>query len=444
MSSLQRGNRREEGLDEAVDAVRRNARGLAEPADLDPIVEAAADRSYVLIGEASHGTSEFYRWRARLTARLIRETDVAFVGVEGDWTDCFAVNRHVRGYDDAPDETREVLHEFDRWPTWMWANWEVAEFVEWLREHNDGRDLGDQTGFYGIDVYNLFESMDAVVDYLEGVDLEGAERARDAYHCFEPYGEDAREYARETRLVPENCEAEVLDVLTDVRERARSYDADGPEAEFDAEQNALVAKNAEAYYRAMVSADEESWNVRDEHMMETVDRLLDRPEIDGTAVVWAHNTHVGDARATDMVDRGRLNVGQLARERHGADDVLLVGFGTHHGSVVAGDAWDAPMEEMTVPRAQDTSYEDVFDRAGVGDSYLLFDDVDDPEPLARERGHRAIGVVYHPKRELGNYVPTDLPERYDAYLHVQESSALHPMHMEPYRTEAPDTFPWGV
>ena len=444
MSTFQRSSRRSEGVSAAIEAVRDNARSLAEPADLDRLVEAAADASYVLIGEASHGTSEFYRWRAQLTARLIRERDVAFVGVEGDWTDCFEINRHVRHHDDAPAETRAVLDSFDRWPTWMWANWEVLEFLQWLREYNADRSREEQVGFYGLDVYSLYESMRAVLDYLEEVDPASAEKARDAYQCFEPYGEDAHEYARSTRLVPEGCEEEVIDVLTDLRRDVPRYDDGTAESEFNAEQNALVVKNAEDYYRAMATGSDESWNVRDQHMVDTLDRLLDRSDLDGTAVVWAHNTHVGDARATDMADRGKTNVGQITRERHGGDDVLLVGFGTHRGSVIAGEAWDAPMEEMTVPRAKDTSHEDVFHRADVGDSYLVFDDIEDGSPLATERGHRAIGVVYHPKREFGNYVPTVLPERYDAFVHVDETSALHPLHMERHRKEPPETYPWGV
>ncbi|MFC6824189.1 erythromycin esterase family protein [Halopelagius fulvigenes] len=441
--SLGRGERRAEGMDAAVEAVRRNARDLSDPSDLDRLVEAASDASVVMIGEASHGTSEFYRWRARLTARLIRETNVSFVGVEGDWTDCYDVNRHVRHRPDASDDTMAVLGKFDRWPTWMWANWEVTEFLRWLREYNEGRARSEMVGFYGLDVYSLTESMEAVLDYLEDVDPEAAERAKDAYQCFEPYGEDAREYGRSTRIVPGDCEDEVIEVLADLRRNAPEYDGDDDESVFAAEQNALVAKNAEEYYRSMARGNSSSWNVRDEHMMETLDRLLNRDDTEGTAVVWAHNTHVGDARATDMTDRGAVNIGQLARERYGEDEVHLVGFGTHRGSVIAGRAWDAPMERMSVPEARDTSYGDVFNRAGVNDSYLLFDEFD-ASALETSRGQRAIGVVYHPDRELGNYVPTVLPERYDSFVHVEETSALHPLHLEPHRETPPETFPWGV
>ncbi|WP_436924693.1 erythromycin esterase family protein [Halosimplex amylolyticum] len=443
MSPRNRAPQRTEGLDAAVEAVERTARPLEE--GLDRIVETAGDASYVLIGEASHGTSEFYRRRAELTAELIRETDVAFVGVEGDWTTCFAVNRHVRCDPDTPEDTQTVLEGFDRWPTWMWANWEVLEFLGWLREYNAERPPEDRVGFYGLDVYSLYESMAAVVDYLDDLDPELADRARDAYHCFEPYGEDAREYARSTRIAPEDCEDEVVSVLTDlVDELPRpetGVDA-VDESAFDAVQNAFVAKNAERYYRELAKGGSASWNVRDRHMTDTLDRLCDRDDTEGVAVVWAHNTHVGDARATDMADRGEVNVGQLARERHG-DDVHLVGMGTHRGSVIAGRSWGATPERMEVPAATNASYGDVFHRAGVGDAALVFDDAD-ASGLEPERGHRAIGVVYHPERELGNYVPTVLPERYDSFLHVEESRALHPLATRSDPREAPDTYPWGV
>ena len=444
MSSFNRARRRPEDVNGAAETVGSNARPLSESADLDRLVEAASDASYVLVGEASHGTSEFYRWRARLTARLIEEANVAFVGVEGDWTDCYGVNRYVRHRGSDGDDARSVLDAYDRWPTWMWANWEVLEFVEWLRERNAARPPESRVGFYGLDVYGLYESMAAVIDYLSDRDPEMAARVRDAYQCFEPYGDDAREYARSTRLIPEDCREEVIDVLTDLRRGVSGRDDGTAESEFDAEQNALVVRNAEEYYRSMAEGGVAAWNVRDRHMTDTVDRLMERPAVDGTAVVWAHNTHVGDARATDMADRGEVNVGQLVRERHGADDVLLVGFGTHGGSVIAGESWGAPMERMTVPPSRETSYGDVFHRADVGDAYLTFDDVDDGSPLDAERGHRAIGVVYHPERELGNYVPTVLPERYDSFVHLEETSTLHPLHLEPYAASPPETYPWGV
>jgi len=426
-------------VDAAIQAVNEHARPL-DDAQLDRLVDRFRDRQVICIGEASHGTSEFYRVRARLTAKLLHECENAFVAVEGDWTDCYEVNRFVRGLSDHED-TLAVLSEFDRWPTWMWANWEVQAFVEWLRGENAGRDRDSQLGFYGMDVYSLFESMEAVVDYLEANYPEAADRARTAYHCFEPYGEDARAYARSTRVVPETCEDEVVSVLAEVRRNRPTYDADHDEAHFNAEQNALVAANAEEYYRAMVRGNVSSWNVRDEHMVETLARLRDHHD-DATAIVWAHNTHVGDARATDMASRGEVNVGQLVREEYGPDDVALIGLGTHRGAVVAGESWGAPMRQMRVPPAREGSYEHVLRRADPTDCLLVSDDVRETA-LDDVRGHRAIGVVYHPERELGNYVPTALPERYDAFLFLDQTGALHPFDVDADEREVPEAYPWG-
>ncbi|MGZ0746293.1 erythromycin esterase family protein [Haloparvum sp. AD34] len=436
------------GVEAAIDDVEASSRVVSGPGELDDLVRYLGDSTFVLFGEASHGTSEFYRWRAELTARLIAEYDFDFVAVEGDWTSCYAVNRYLKGLPGAADSAREVLESFDRWPTWMWANWEIDGFLEWLASYNQepaGAEVGGHdVGFYGLDVYGLFESMHAVVDYLEEIDPDAADMAREAYRCFEPYGEDAREYGRSTRMVPKSCESEVVDVLTALRESAPTYETGAPDDYFAAEQNALVARNAEEYYRSLASGHQDSWNVRDTHMADTLDRLVEHHGGDAKAIVWAHNTHVGDARATDMAERDRLNIGQLVRERNPAADVDLVGFGTHRGSVIAGDEWGAEMEELRVPEAKAGSYEDVFHRAGAENRLLYTDDVADGGGLAEPRGHRAIGVVYRPALESGNYVPTDLRERYDVYLHVDETQALHPLDLHPDRTAVPELYPTGL
>jgi erythromycin esterase-like protein len=243
-------------------------------------------------------------------------------------------------------------------------------------------------------------------------------------------------------MVPENCEDEVINLLLEMQQRANRYDGD-PEAGFNAEQNALVIKNAEKYYRAMVRTDSGSWNVRDLHMMETLDRLAHFHGADAKAIVWAHNTHVGDARYTDMARAGMLNIGQLAREQFWREGVVLVGFGSHRGSVIAGTSWGAPMERMNVPEGRPGSWEDILHRAG-GDQLLIFEE-DPSDEMQKVRGHRAIGVVYHPEFEShGNYVPTVLPKRYDAFLYIDETQALHPLHIEPQEINPPDLYPWGV
>jgi erythromycin esterase-like protein len=302
-------------------------------------------------------------------------------------------------------------------------------------------------GFYGLDVYSLWESLYEVMRYLRRTDGAALAAARRAARCFEPYGEDAHDYARATRLVPESCEQEVIDLLRAVRGRAPAHPGDDREGRFVAEQNALVLANAETYYRTMVRGRAESWNVRDRHMAETLDRLLAHHGPGAKAVVWEHNTHVGDARFTDMADDGMVNLGQLARERYGEGDAVLVGFGTHSGTVIAGAEWEAPTERMRVPAARPDSWEDVLHRAGAGDSLLVFDAAARAdEALAEWRGHRAVGVVYDPDIErYGNYVPAVLPRRYDALLFLDRTRALRPLHVPPREEgEVPETYPTGV
>ena len=428
--------------------ITKRARPLSDPSDLEPLIERIGNARYVLLGEATHGTSEFYQWRAALSRRLIQEHGFSFIAVEGDWPDCYRVNRYVKSYTDSGDSARDVLHAFDRWPTWMWANREVAELAEWLRDHN--RRLGEarQAGFYGLDVYSLWDSMHAVVEYLESVDPELARAARAAYRCFEPYGEDAQEYARATALVPTTCEREALAVLGALRDKAPEYRGDGRDTFFNAEQNALVARNAELYYRTMVRGGPTSWNVRDTHMVETLERLMSHHGPNAKAIVWEHNTHIGDARFTDMARSGMFNVGQLVRQQHDADDVVIVGFGTHRGTVIAADEWGAPMRRMRVPPAREGSFEDALHGARQGDAMLLFDGTDDGgiAGLTEPIGHRAIGVVYDARNEhWGNYVPTIVPRRYDAFLYIEESAGVDAFHMPVLVDgEPPETYPSGV
>jgi erythromycin esterase len=424
-----------------IDTVRALTRPLRTPRDLNPLMDRIGDATCVLFGEATHGTSEFYTWRAEATKRLIEEKGFSFVAVEGDWPDCSRVNRFVKG--EAGDAAEDVLREFARWPTWMWANREVAEFAEWLWAHNSNRPADRKAGFYGLDVYSLWDSLYQVMGYLRKTDGEALAAARRVVRCFEPYGEDEHAYARATRLVPESCEDEVVGLLRDLRRQAKP--ADGRDARFEAEQNALVLKNAEAYYRAMVRSRAESWNVRDRHMAETLDRLFVHHGAQAKAVVWEHNTHIGDARFTDMADDGEVNVGQLARERYGEENVVLVGFGTHSGTVVAGAEWDAPWERMRVPDGRPGSWEDVLHRVDATDKLFVFD-ADDAGGLSEWRGHRAIGVVYDPALErYGNYVPTILPRRYDAFLYIDQTRALRPLHVTVREFgEVPETYPTGV
>ena len=382
----------------------------------------------------------FYLWRSRITRRLIAEKGFSFVGVEGDWPDCYRINRYVRGYDNARGSAKEVFGGFERWPTWMWANWEVIAFCEWLKTYNDARER--KAGFYGLDMYSLWESLEVILGYLEKADPEAFEAAKRAFACFEPYGENDQAYAWSTaRLVPASCESEVIDLLVETRKHAAENPSD-TEAAFDAEQNALVAVKAEEYYRSMMYGGADSWNLRDSHMMETLNRLMEHIGDGGKAIVWAHNTHVGDARATDMASAGMFNIGQLVRERY-PGETFLIGFGGFHGNVIAGNSWGATMRRMNIPEALSGSWEDIFHRADARNRLLLLDRVKSIDAFLRRRGHRAIGVVYHPYAEQGNYVSTALPERYDAFLFFDETEALHPLHIEAGEKQ-PETYPWGL
>ena len=429
-------------------ALKSLAQPLADSADLDRLLDRIGDSRFVLLGEASHGTSEFYTWRAELTKRLIAEKGFTIIGVEGDWPDCYRVNRYVKWRPDSGVNAEAVLHAFDRWPTWMWANREVAAFAEWLRDFNAQRGDPAKAGFYGLDVYSLWDSMREVISYLNRVDPSAVPTAKRAYNCFEPFAEDEQAYARATALVPTSCEEEAVAVLAKLRAKAASYVEDGKEGFFNAEQNALIARNAERYYRAMVRGGPSSWNVRDHHMVETLERLIAHHGPTCKAVVWEHNTHVGDARFTDMAQSGMVNVGQLVRQQRGQDGVVIVGFGTHRGTVIAATEWGEPMERMRVPPAQPGSFEDILERSTVGDSLIIFEDREDGgvPGLDQPIGHRAIGVVYDPDHERwGNYVPTIVPGRYDAFIYIEESRALDPLHM-PVRIDgdAPETYPTGM
>ncbi|HEV7331372.1 MAG TPA: erythromycin esterase family protein [Flavisolibacter sp.] len=415
---------------------------LNSAADLDELLDDIGERPVVMLGEASHGTHEYYTWRTAISKRLIAEKGFNFIAVEGDWPDCYKINRYVKGYKDAGDSINEVLMNFDRWPTWMWANWEVAALAEWLREYNSTRPMPQRVGFYGLDVYSLWDSMYAMMDYLQEEDPQAAQSVKQAIQCFEPFEENEQAYARYS-LTEHSCREKVLAMLKEIRNKAHHLDGDR-EAGFNTEQNALIAVNAEKYYRAMMSFDNESWNVRDTHMMETLDRLLTFHGGGSKGIVWEHNTHIGDARATDMKRAGMVNIGQLAREQYGINQVYLVGFGSYQGTVIAGEEWGAPMQVMDVPPAREGSVEHVLHRESEQNRYLLFNTEDIRQQYDEPIRHRAIGVVYNPHRErYGNYVPSVMANRYDAFVYLDQTTALHPLHLKPHSEKTPDTYPFS-
>lgn len=415
---------------------------LNSTADLDFLVEDIGDRSVVMLGEASHGTHEYYTWRTAISKRLIEEKGFNFIAVEGDWPDCYKINRFIKGYKDAGDSVKDVLLNFDRWPTWMWANWEVAALAEWLKGYNQSLSHDKKIGFYGLDVYSLWDSMYAIMDYLEKEDPQTAQTVKKAIQCFEPFQENEQQYARYS-LTEHSCRDKVLALLREIRTKSRFLDGD-PEAGFNTEQNAIIAVNAEKYYTAMMSFDNESWNVRDRHMMETLDRLLKFHGEGAKGIVWEHNTHIGDARATDMKRAGMVNIGQLAREEYGINDVYLVGFGTYKGTVIAGDEWGAPMKVMDVPEAREGSIEHNLHKESDENRYLLFNTEDIRQKYSQSIKHRAIGVVYNPERErYGNYVPSVMANRYDAFIYLDETTALYPLHLKSHPGKMPDTYPFN-
>jgi erythromycin esterase-like protein len=425
---------------------------LQKSSDLHPLFEDTGKDNirYVLLGEASHGTSEFYSWRTDITKRLISEQKFSFIAVEGDWPDCYNVNRYVKGMSKSEGNDRngstayDVLFAFNRWPTWMWANKEIVDLIEWLRKYNEKLPEEQRVGFYGLDVYSLWESMESVIKYLKRVDPDAIKTAIEAYRCFEPYGRSVEDYARAAAFVPDSCEDEVIDMLIDLRSKAGQYKTDGlgrREEYFNAEQNAIVAKNAELYYRKMIQGGTATWNIRDTHMMNTLKRLMDfyDGKYDGRSnnsinnnndsstsksIVWAHNTHIGDARQTDMADAKMINIGQLVREHASEKNAILVGFGTYKGSVIAAKEWGEKMEKMNVPPAIEGSWDDLIHKRTNGSNSILMFRGDDKQrnkaeellaldsedgirvdnDIKRKKSQRAIGVVYNPKYErYGNY-----------------------------------------
>jgi erythromycin esterase-like protein len=438
-----------------IDVTRRAARPLTgDRTDFVELIDLVGGARFVMIGEASHGTHEFYETRAEITKRLIEEKGFLAVAAEADWPDAYRVNRYVKGIDDLTGaEAIDALAGFKRFPTWMWRNDVILDFVGWLRERNDDLPANaPKAGFYGMDLYSLNASIDAVITYLEKVDPDAARRARARYACFDHYGEDTQAYGYATSLgLAPSCENEVIRELMELRQRAADYAArDGRLASdefFFAEQNALVARDAEQYYREMFRGRVSSWNLRDRHMAATLEALANHFEGQGQTariVVWAHNSHVGDARATEVGQAGELTVGQLMRERYG-QAAMSIGFTTHTGTVTAASEWDTPAERKHVRPAMRGSYELLFHDAGIPRFYLpLRDGGDALTALRKPLLERAIGVIYLPETErMSHYFYARLPDQFDAVIHLDETRAVQPLERTVLwqRGEVPETFP---
>ena len=406
--------------------------------DYDAFTDAIGDARLVLLGEASHGTHEFYEARSQITQQLVGERGFTAVVVEADWPDAYRVNRYVHGSHGDGADADGALAGFRRFPQWMWRNRDVVALVEWLRLHNDAVAPGQpKCGFYGMDLYSLYGSIAAVLEYLDGVDPEVARQARARYECFEQFEEDPQAYGYAAGFgIGKSCEGAVVEQLVELQRRATdAAERDGrcPDDElFFAEQNARLVKNAEEYYRQMFAGRADTWNLRDTHMADTIDALL--RHLDCTrgrrtkAVVWAHNSHVGDARATEMGDGGELNVGQLCRQRWGTD-VFNVGFTTHTGTVTAAAEWGGDAERMSVNPSLDNSYERVFHDTGLPRFMLLMGGAPKAVELLRTRRlERAIGVIYAPQTERrSHYFHASLPDQFDAVIHFDTTSAVLPL-----------------
>lgn len=426
--------------EEVLRELQQHARSVTDSSSWDELIQSLSSRRVVMLGEATHGTQEFYHFRRLISERLIKDHGFNFIAVEGDWPDCMKLNEYIqygRGRN-----ARDLMMQFHRWPTWMWANEETATLVENLKVN--------KTGFFGLDVYSLFESMDYVNAYAMRALPNQAAQIRAKYACFDPFDRDEKLYAKSLLEFPEGCRHEVIANLRDLlRLRIDSKTKQSPEY-FNAQQNARIVANAEHYYRAMLFGGPPSWNIRDHHMLDTLQQLLHRAGPQSKCIVWAHNSHIGDYHATDMLEAGYVNLGGLARERFGKEKVALVGFGTYQGQVLASSAWEGPETVTTVLPARPSSFEDYCHRAAEGlpskDFYIVFDKLSENSVLRqRSYGHRAIGVVYNTRAEAKghNYVPTIPAQRYDAFVFIDRTSYLQSIPTKTTHLDLPETWPGG-
>lgn len=450
----------EKPQDGVIAAIEKFAQPVGEALyEYDPIIKAANGKQFVLLGEATHGTAEFYRARAQITQRLIQEQGFDAVVVEADWPDAYTVNRFTSGRDSITAE--QALDVFERFPAWMWRNRDMLHFVDWLRTYNKeflsrGTRKKHPVSFYGLDLYSLSRSIHSVVDYLERIDPLAAARARARYACFDQFADDPQAYGYASGLgLTDSCEKAIIAQLVEMQKRSYDYMSRngmiGEDEYFSAEQNARVVHHAEEYYRSLFSRHANSWNLRDKHMFETLQDislhlrwLLGR---EAKIIVWAHNSHVGNAAATSMASRGEYNLGQLLREVEGRN-AMLVGFSTATGTVTAAHDWDGPPETMKIVPPFAGSYEELFSLVQRRNFIL---DLREPnemlDALREPRLQRAIGVVYRPDTErVSHYYHARLPEQFDFLIHLEETTAVEPLEgkMRWASRELEDTFPFGL
>lgn len=420
-----------------TEGLRKIAQPLSREAIADHIVDAVKDKRIVMLGESTHGTEEFYHWRKHISLELINKHGFQVIAVEGDWPDAARLNDYIQT--GSGGSAHDVLKKFNRWPTWMWSNHQIEDLAERMR--------GAGAHFYGLDVYSLYASIDAVIDFVKTYVPRIADEVINRYSCFDPFQSDEIGYAYSLRSDPSGCTKQVVENLTQLLELRLNHSSRVSHRLFDAQQNARIVKNAELYYRAMLDGSEHSWNTRDQHMLETLENILDRHGDQAKAIIWAHNTHIGDYRATDMLQEGYLNLGGITREKFGKEEVALVGFGSYEGYVTASQAWDGPEQMKFLPKAKAGSLEEQLHRvseeaeaSGLVLSWMKPHSAS--EALAQPISQRAVGVVYDPKHEKrSNYVTTNLLARYDAFVFVDKTQALRSLHTPFVRHEFPETWP---
>lgn len=422
-------NSQEDKAKSLDDHIKDRAIEMNRSSDLDKLISNSGNKKLVLLGEASHGTHEYYTWRDSISRRLISEHNFNFILVEGDYASLYELNRYVKDLPGAAGSAKEVLMGLDRWPLWMWGNHEVLNLAEWLKKHNDGLPMEKKVGFYGMDVYDEWRSKQAVLDFLEKHNPKYYKKVKEYYECFEPYKYDSWAYARSAQAGLVNCYPNVLNVVNLLKDAYSEFSHLSKYEYFYVLQNAYVLKNAERFYRkSAMGLRDQSWNARATHMYETAVRKLDLYGEDSKGIVWAHNTHIGDAAYTDMVRAGQTNIGNLSRKYLGNENVFLIGFTTYKGRVQAGSQWGSNRQEMNVIRAQRNSIEEILNRTGLSSFYLIFDEDDrNHDEFMQRMGNRAIGVVYSPENDFRQFVPTVVPMRYDALIFFNTTKALYPL-----------------
>lgn len=425
-----------QAYEKLINILNSNTKALSiQNNDYSSLLDKIGDARFVLMGEATHGTHEFYQARIEITKALIERKGFTAIAIEGDWPDTYGIHRYLQGIGQK-DNWQDALMDFKRFPQWMWRNKTVSPFLRWVRDYNDNKMEPEKIGFYGMDLYSLNASMEAVISYLSTVDAEAAKQARLRYACFDHIKADPQAYGYLTSLgVKKSCIKESMEQFLEIQHHAMDYvRRDGKEEYFCATQNARIVKNAEHYYRSMFEDHVSSWNIRDQHMAETINVLVDHLENrlnkPAKIIIWAHNSHVGDARATEMSERGEINIGQLIREQHG-NDVFSIGFSTHHGSVTAASNWDEMPECKKINAGLTGSYEALFHQLSYKNFLLDLGGNKELEHILHlPRLQRAIGVIYRPESERqSHYFFTKLPYQFDALIHFDETTAVQPLDM---------------